>query len=230
MNLGRGSACLILFIKAPVAGCVKTRLGARIGLNNARRLSMAMTMDTLETVSGLGLPCRIHYAPAGQRRSIMAWLGRKGEFLPQQGNDLGQKMSRAFGQAFAAGYERALLLGSDVPDLPLEHLKQALTILDDTEAVFNPTTDGGFCLLGLKAQAFQEALLSGLTWGHGDVLRQTAGRLQRAGLGIAHLPVWSDVDRLGDLYALGRRKPEGAKRSLRLLVKPGYGRPRGSPA
>lgn len=222
------SACLLFFVKVPRAGQVKTRLGRRLGMNNARRISMAMALDTLEVLSGMDLPIHIHFSPPWQGRALAHWLGSKGLLLPQQGNDLGERMARAFSQAFDRGYERALLMGSDIPDYPRQHLELALTALEEKDAVLNPSIDGGFCLIGFTRQAFSEELLQGLTWSHGCVLEQTAARLRQAGRSLISLPVWSDVDSLKDLYALRRKQGWKDLRSLRLLEQPCYGRPRGS--
>ena len=114
-------------------------------------------------------------------------------------------MRRAFEDAFGEGFASGILLGSDVPDLPLYVLKEAIDALQRSDAVIGPAQDGGYYLIGFRRDAFPPDVFDGLPWGTAIVLRDTTARLAAHGCRIHLLPEWQDVDTVEDLEALSKR-------------------------
>ncbi len=113
----------------------------------------------------------------------------------QQGADLGARIQHAFGEAFAAGYSKVVLIGSDLYELYPADLAAAFASLDTHEAVVGPATDGGYYLLGLTRLV--PALFRDKAWGTDTVLEATLGDLE--GTPTFLLPARNDIDRYEDI-------------------------------
>lgn len=197
---------LILFVKQPLPGRVKTRLAASLGPELAADIYRAMAEDCLRIGQGAGAPLTIAYDPPEAGEAVAAWLGADAALEPQRGADLGERMEAACEQAFATGAVRALLMGSDVPDAPPDHLLQAFALLGSADAVLAPCLDGGFWCVGFRNSAWRRGLFAQVPWSSGQTLSVLAARLHGAGLSLALLPAWQDVDTIKDLQALQARQ------------------------
>ena len=114
-----------------------------------------------------------------------------------------------------------LIVGTDVPSLPLEHYQQAVEVLRAHELVLGPAEDGGYYLVGLTRPAPE--LFRDISWSTEQVLSQTRERAQQAGLRTSLLPVWRDVDTIEDLQALieaNRRDMKQPKQSVSFRREP----------
>ena len=105
---------ILLFIKAPLSGQVKSRLAAVLGQDAALELYRNFVLDILASIEKSGVPCIICYHPPDSGEIVMNWLGGHLQCLPQEGRDLGERMERAFRRAFSEGASRAVLVGSDI--------------------------------------------------------------------------------------------------------------------
>ncbi len=199
------STVLLLFMRYPEPGSVKTRLAARIGADKAAELYRNFILDILATLVRCGLPIRICFSPVEKEAALLAWLGSGYSLRPQRGADLGIRMRVAFEEAFDEGFPRGILLGSDIPDLPLSVLKEADDALRRQDAVLGPACDGGYYLIGLRKDSFPQDVFDGIPWGTTVVLRVTMARLEAYGCRIHLLPAWRDVDTAKDLATLGKR-------------------------
>jgi rSAM/selenodomain-associated transferase 1 len=106
----------------------------------------------------------------------------------------------SFETLFARGYRQVLLIGTDIPTLPLDHLKQALSLLENHDLVLGPALDGGYYLIGLKRTIPE--LFADIPWSTDQVLRLTQEKAVSLGLSTASIDPWRDVDTLDDLQAL----------------------------
>jgi uncharacterized protein len=192
---------LLVFLKVPRPGQVKTRLAAEIGAGEAARVYRALAERVLaQTAPEAGDSYRrlIFFSPADARDEIAAWL--PGEVLvAQEGADLGQRMDAAFAHAFASGATRAVLVGTDVPRLSREHVRQALAALGTSPVVLGPATDGGYYLVALTAR--QPELFQGIAWSTDAVRAATVERASALGLAVHLLEPLRDVDTAADLEA-----------------------------
>ncbi len=122
------------------------------------------------------------------------------KLIDQVGADLGARMNQAFQRLFAQGYRQVVLIGTDVPTLPLDHFKQALLALENHDLVLGPALDGGYYLIGLKRMAPE--LFVDMPWSTDQVLRLTQEKAATIGLKASLIQPWRDVDTLADLEAL----------------------------
>ncbi|SDB26918.1 hypothetical protein SAMN05660653_01298 [Desulfonatronum thiosulfatophilum] len=193
--------CVIVMVKYPRPGRVKTRLAATLGDSRAVDLYRCFVQDVLATLDALPAQVLICIDPPSMAQEFAVWLGPNRSFLVQYGKTLDARMDFAFAQAFDAGFERAVLLGSDLPDLPGRLVQAAFAGLASHDVVLGPATDGGFYLIGRQSRSFQNGVLTDIRWSTPAVLDATLIRLRRSGLTVLLLEEISDVD---DLEALVR--------------------------
>jgi uncharacterized protein len=190
---------LIIFVKAPGAAAVKSRLAKAIGEENARMLYRHFVADILETMGRGPFDVRLFFYPPDQQESVAAWLGRDRRCEPQHGNDLGERMSHAFRKVFAEGYDSLLLIGSDLPDLPAAVVEAGFAELRTHDCVIGPAMDGGYYLIGFKAAAFLPDAFMEIPWGSDGVCENTCRIIRAKALRLAILPCWRDIDTIEDL-------------------------------
>jgi rSAM/selenodomain-associated transferase 1 len=207
---------LMIFCRYPQPGRVKTRLIPALGPEGAADTHRAMAERTIrlakEFARASGITLEIHYSDddgAGMRD----WLGDGLALHPQWGGDLGAKMAAAFGNAFGAGKDRVLLVGTDCPGLGGRHYEQALAALDDHDLVLGPARDGGYYLIGLRRESARrmDELFAEMPWGGADVLARTLAAARRRKLSLVLLEPLDDVDypRQLPLWERIRRQPDG---------------------
>ncbi len=193
---------MLVFVRAPARGRVKTRLAASVGDDAALRVYRRLAEHTLReaaALAGEGVRVRVHHTPANAGEAVHAWLGDGPAYLPQAEGDLGARMEDAFARAFAAGAERVVIVGSDLPDLSADLLRRAFGLLDAHPAVLGPARDGGYYLLGLTRLV--PGIFRGIAWSTSGVLAATLDRFRAAGIEPAMLEELADVDEAGDLPA-----------------------------
>lgn len=191
---------LLVFVKAPRPGAVKTRLAAVLGDEAAAGLYRAIAEEEIRNAAPRAgeYERTFFFTPDDARPEIESWL--PGETLePQQGRDLGERMSRAFASAFAAGARRVAIIGTDVPDCGREHVMEALRSLDGHDVVLGPTHDGGYYLMALDRP--RPALFQSIPWSTPSVLPATAERAGLLGFSVRMLDPLRDIDTLEDVKA-----------------------------
>ncbi len=191
------SDAVLVFVRAPQAGRVKTRLAAGIGAPAALRVYVRLAEHALAQARASGAAVRVHFTPADAGEAVRAWLGPGAEYLPQAAGDLGERMRGAFDAAFAAGFRRVVIIGSDLPGLSAALLGRAFALLDGREAVLGPARDGGYYLLGLRRPV--SGVFGGIAWSTGEVFAATVARLREAGIEPALLEALADLDEAADL-------------------------------
>jgi rSAM/selenodomain-associated transferase 1 len=206
---------VIIFLKYPEPGQVKTRLAAEIqtgepGQRAAARLARHFAEQTLAAARSLGLPVDIAFAPAERHADFLAWLGPEHHLAPQSGTDLGQRMRNAFEDAFARGAERVVLVGTDAPDRPKDFFAEALDRLNEHDMVLGPALDGGYHLIAMQRDCFVPEVFAGIEWSTRRVLAQTLDALRAAGRTAHVLPPWRDIDDRAGLDDYLRDHPEAA--------------------
>jgi hypothetical protein len=191
---------LLVFLKRPRPGEVKTRLAPALGAAQAAELYRALAEEELRrTAARAGEYERVVcFTPEDARSELEAWL-RDEPLLPQRGEDLGQRLAAAFGEAFAAGARRVAVIGSDAPWVSRATVLEALAALDEQEVAVVPALDGGYCLLALSRA--RPELFGGIPWSTRAVLGLTLERAAGLGLSVRLLEPQPDIDTLEDLRA-----------------------------
>jgi len=209
----RATPRLLVFSRAPIPGRAKRRLIPALGEQGAADLQRFLLGRVLRAVAAAGGEAELWaVGPAHPYLRLSARAFGLG-LRAQSGGDLGARMSAAFADALADG--SAVLVGSDFVDITAAELAAARRALTEGEdAVFTPTADGGYRLIGLRRPA--PALFRGIDWGSERVMAQTRQRLRDLGLSWRELPTGWDVDRPADLARL-RARP-GLPRPVRRLL------------
>jgi len=195
---------VLLFIRNPGPGKVKTRLARDLGEAAALELYEACVLDTLDTLGSLeaaGLKTTVYCQPANEAEQAAAWLGGR-RVLGQHGRDLGERMRLALAENFGQGAKAALVLGSDVPQITPDILRQAAGHLAGGKAVIGPALDGGYYLIGFTRPGFCPQAFQDIPWGGPRVLELTLDRLRRHDITPALLPGLRDLDTRADALAL----------------------------
>lgn len=191
---------LILFTRYPVSGRVKTRLIPALGPEGSCNLHRLMTEKTLQQLkefsafSSVSLEIRFD---GGDKTLMKTWLGSNLNFQDQGQGDLGVRLERSFKEAFQAGSNRVVIVGSDCPGLTPEILQMAFDGLADQDLVLGPARDGGYYLIGLRR--LLSPLFVNIPWGTGEVFNKTFEIANKLELDPVLLEPLDDIDRPEDL-------------------------------
>ena len=168
-------------------------------------LYRCFALDLLRTLSHTTLSLRVCFYPAEAKKKVVDWLGEDYVYTAQQGRDLGERMENAFIAAFADGFRRVVIIGSDSPDLQGGILEEAINCLTSSDAVIGPAVDGGYYLIGFNSGRFLTEVFRGVEWGTSTVFERTMDRLSKHGYNVAVLPRWRDIDTYEDVVAFMRK-------------------------
>jgi len=187
---------LVIFVKAPRIGAVKTRLAKEIGNLAAWQFYRRTTNVLLRQLSGGRWRIWLAVTPdefSGQHCFWPADL----EHLPQGRGDLGQRMARPF---YSLPPGPVLVVGSDIPDITRPLIEKAFNALSKTDVVVGPASDGGYWLIGMRrrpAPAFR--LFRHVRWSSEHALVDTMASLDRR-LTVAQIDTLNDIDTLADYW------------------------------
>ncbi len=185
---------LIVFGRYPVPGRTKTRLIPALGPAGAADLQRQLTEKIVETAEAFALGRGVNVEvcfEGGSEQKMRRWLGSDLSLSRQVPGDLGTRMYTAFLAAFQRGCRRAVLIGTDIPELRADHLRQAFDALGENDLVIGPSRDGGYWLIGLNRPA---RLFEGIKWGTRAVLDQTLALANGQGLRVKELDYLTDID------------------------------------
>ena len=191
--------CLLFFIKNPEKGKVKTRLAAAIGDKMAVKLYKRFLLEMLFTLNSGTFLFYLCYYPETSLNDLKDWLGDHYLYIPQNGQDLGERMKNGFLEAISMNFKRVVLIGSDIPDLPLEFIEEAFGSLLEKEAVIGPSFDGGYYLIGFRDKTFSPRAFDGIHWNTESVFEETLRALEQEGLSVHTLQPLRDIDTVNDL-------------------------------
>lgn len=185
---------LIVFLKAPEAGKVKTRLAADTGAEKALKVYETLISLTLQRARGFA------------KAQTFLFLAGKESWKPenssgfkirrQRGSDLGERMKNAFIQLLNEGFDSVCIIGSDCPEITVADLDSAFSALDAVDIVIGPARDGGYYLIGMKED--QTNVFDLEAWSHSDVLEETMRIIRKKKLSYAQLRQLSDLDDITD--------------------------------
>lgn len=192
-----------MFAKQPVPGQVKTRLAADWGVDRAAKLYEAFVRDLLQRADFDDLDDpdgEIHrvlgFAP--DEDAARSWFEEaaadRWHLWAQPNEDLGGRIAKFFAEYASEPGSSAVLIGSDSPTFPVTYILDAFYWLKTADVVICPASDGGYCLIGLRAGFDSATLFKGVDWSSARVLGQTAERIRELGLSLELLPIWYDVD------------------------------------
>ena len=187
------SAALIIFIKNPVLGRVKTRLAETVGKARALEIYRLLLAHTRRVALAVEVDRLLYYSRYIDRAD--EWPAPPFQKFRQEGADLGARMADAFDRTLR-DYEKAVLIGSDCAELTPAILRTAFRRLDEYDLVIGPAVDGGYYLIGLRHPT--PALFRQMTWSTAEVLSETLQRAEGLGKSSYRLPELSDIDTEAD--------------------------------
>jgi uncharacterized protein len=191
---------IIVFIKNPQLGKVKTRLAATVGNEKALEIYRSLMAHTENTCSKIDARRYIYYSEFVDNNDI--WTNGMYEKLVQnESKDLGEKMFSAFTDTFHLKHTKTLIIGSDCLELTVDIINEAYSKLSDNDVVIGPAFDGGYYLIGFNFQTIGESnnevltqVFLGKQWSHGEVCNEAIDACKSLGLTFAQLPTLTDID------------------------------------
>lgn len=192
---------LIIFIKNPELGKVKTRLAKAVGKELALNIYKYLLEKTREATENLNCNLALYYSSFIDLND--EWSEDIYEKFIQKGKDLGEKMKNAFAEAFDSGFSKVMIIGSDCPQLNSELINMAFDLLDGVDVVIGPAKDGGYYLLGMKTPF--DTLFTDKEWSTDSVFEDSIMDVMDASKKYAKLPMLSDLDDVYDLHLVKDR-------------------------
>jgi len=165
---------LIVFTRNPELGKVKTRLAKTIGNATALKIYIFLLERTRDIAVQVSADKAVYYSVKVRENDI--WDANNFQKHQQVGEDLGIRMLHAFKNGFKAGYEKVMIIGSDLYDLTAETIENAFIALKDNEVVIGPAEDGGYYLLGMNS--LEEKVFKNKNWGTETVRKNTLEELK----------------------------------------------------
>ena len=191
---------LIIFIKNPEVGKVKTRIATTVGQERALDIYHQLLHITRSNI--LPLSCQKHLCYSDYVDENDDWL--KTSFIKhcQTGIDLGQRMQNAFAELFSNRYDdikKAIIVGSDCPTIDSILIEKAFCQLDQNDLVIGPTYDGGYYLLGMRD--LKPEIFENISWSTDTVLTSTLNIINSFPWTYSLLPTLNDIDTFSDWEA-----------------------------
>lgn len=198
------SNALLIFIKAPRLGMVKTRLQPQFTPQESLLLYIAMVEDIICLLKcSTNFELYIFYLPEDSRTELEDWLGSSYRYVLQRGKCLGERMENAFNWAFDTGYKRVVIVGSDIPTLELADILQAYSNLDHHDVVLGPSSDGGYYLIGMMES--HPELFREIPWSTDEVFKITVEKARSSGIKLHILSEKDDIDNFSDAHSLWQK-------------------------
>ncbi len=179
---------LLIFTRNPELGKCKTRLAATIGDEAALDIYIFLLEHTAKITQQLNTVKEVYYSESIGKKDV--WNAGVYSKNIQEGKDLGERMRNAFKAGFDRGFQRIIIIGSDLYDLRQEDLESAFNGLKDHNYVLGPAQDGGYYLLGMNE--FNEDVFQNKNWGTNTVLNSTLDDLK--GKKLKLLQTRNDID------------------------------------
>ncbi len=184
---------LIIFVRNPVLGKVKTRLAATIGNEKTLMLYNHLLQHTHAITKNLTVAKFVYYADYINEDDL--WNGNEKRL--QQGDDLGERMKNAFTELFDAGFKNICIIGSDCYELTSNILADAFEKLKTADIVAGPVTDGGYYILGMNKPVTD--FFINKEWSTGTVFGDTLKDAAALNFTLHQLPLLQDIDTEDDL-------------------------------
>ena len=189
--------CVLYFVKYPEPGKVKTRLAKSIGSEAAAKAYRELAESGFRTIQELArdeFKVTVMFDPPDKEREIKEWLSGASDYVSQQGNDLGDRLTHAFQKSFNEEACAVIALGSDTLGLKKEVIEKAFDTLQYYDVAIGPAKDGGYYLIGCKE--IYGSLFENIPWSTPEVLKATLGWIREEGLSHCLLPELEDLDEI----------------------------------
>lgn len=183
---------LLIFVKNPVPGTVKTRIARTVGDEQAVLVYRNLLAYTQQITRSLTCHRVVYYGDFINESD--GWNGY--DKAQQTGQDLGERMLNAFREQIELGAGKAVIIGSDCFDITTDHIERAFRVLDVADVVIGPATDGGYYLLGMKQ--LHPFLFENMPWSQPELRQLTELAILQNGLTFERLDELTDIDEWSD--------------------------------
>jgi len=191
---------LAVFVKNPIPGKVKTRIGNEIGHEAATEIYKRLLSLLFKQLSKIQDTVDIHIFYADEIAEKDLWNDLNCKKHKQIGHDIGERMFHAF-ELLLHDYKKVILFGSDIPQLNASHIFKAIESLDFHDIVLGPSSDGGYYLMGCTS--IQKSLFSNIEWSTNQVLNKTIQAIGTCGLEFELIEELTDIDTYDDWLKSG---------------------------
>ena len=193
---------VFIVAKAPIPGRAKTRLVPPLTADQAADLQRALLLDTLEACRAEAADTALLYADPDEAPALAGLVGTDVPLVRQEGRGLGDALRLGMARGLAGG--PTALVSSDIPGVPSGSLHRAFALLEEErcDVVVGPALDGGYWLIAMRHPS--DAPFHAIPWSTPAAFAVTAERCRAAGLTVATIDRWRDVDTLVDLAFLLR--------------------------
>jgi rSAM/selenodomain-associated transferase 1 len=194
---------LIVFVKAPVPGNVKTRLQPCIPQDKVIEIYKSFVMEILDTCSGIKKVDKyLGCSPIKDDDFLRAMSSAyKMKTFVQRGKGLTERIINAIRDHFKKGYSEIVLIGSDSPSMSIDFIQMAFTELKKNDLVIGPCFDQGLYLIGAKKKRFND-IIKYLRLDTGEDVNSILKMAVSMDIKLSMLPFWYDVDEINDLRFL----------------------------
>lgn len=197
--------CVIVMMRYPEIGKVKTRLATTVGDEIACEIYRNFILDTLDNLSNLDADVILAVDSWREEENSLNDVLKGYRILEQHGEDLGMKQFNAMREVIDMGYENVAVVISDGPDIDPDLIERSLEVLLENDSVIGPSEDGGYYLFGIRGEKLQLDILAGIDWDSENIHSLLAENLEVAGCSVIYLPCWPDVDNMEDFLSLVKR-------------------------
>lgn len=184
---------LVIFTRNPELGKCKTRLAKTIGEKSALDIYKYLLQHTAKVSKKTEADKYVFYSENIIKQDF--WKSEVFRKKLQYGYDLGARMENAFSELFQLGYEKVIIIGSDLLDLTSSHIEKAFSSLSKNDVVIGPAKDGGYYLLGIKK--LHPTIFKNKAWGTSTVLKDTLNDIQNCTFDL--LEELNDIDTFEDI-------------------------------
>lgn len=188
-------------------GKVKTRLNEFYDSETVLHLYKAMVEDMLRQLRNqTAFDLFLYFTPKEKEQTVLDWLGNSWRLIPQTGGNLGERMAAAINDRLENGFNKVVLIGSDIPEISSQLILDAFAELETNDVVIGPAADGGYYLIGMKH--CYKSIFENIDWSTRSVYNETLTRFSSLNLDVAKMKRLSDVDTSEDLDSLNARLRE----------------------
>lgn len=204
---------LFIAARAPRPGFTKTRLGRVVGHQAAAAIYRAFLTDLANRFANVSFDVGWYVTPPNAWPEILDCLRQSppsSTIIPQPDGDWTTRQRALFTGMPARNEDRTILIASDSPHLPVEHVSRAFDVLTERDLVFGPVHDGGYYLIGMRTPRAAD-VLAGVPMSNGGVLCRLLDRAGALGLSVGLVEATFDIDEFEDLEQLGAPAIDGSE-------------------
>lgn len=194
-HLQASKQAIIIFTRNPELGKCKTRLAKTIGTEAALNIYKHLLEHTAQITASVNVDKFVFYSEQIVQDDL--WNAAIFNKKLQQGQNLGDRMEHAFLDLFQQGYNKIVIIGSDLLDINADMINQAFHKLNNNEVVFGPAKDGGYYLLGLSKM--QPCIFRNKPWSEANLLEVTLKELGLKNVSLTLLKTLNDIDTFEDI-------------------------------